>query len=630
MTTLPEQFLQQAKTLMGEQIYGSFIKAMEEPPSVAIRLNPFKKPLAATKLTEESKEQVIVPKEKAEESKEQAAEILNSLFPDDSVIKPAKEEIKQTIATELIVNCQLSTVNWCPEGTILPSRPDFTLDPLLHAGCYYVQEASSMFVSHVAKHLVSQGFLTDEALVLDLCAAPGGKSTALRAALGDSSILIANETIRQRAMILRENIIKQGHPEVIVTNNYAADFTSTPLLFDAILADVPCSGEGMFRKDEGAIKQWTPELTQQCAQLQRQIIQDIWPSLKENGILIYSTCTYNVLEDEDNIEWICQNLGGRLIPIPVNPDWNITGPLKPLDHLKILSDVTEESKRILPSEVKEGRRPNNCQLSTFRLSECKGNLFTLPSGRKVERSSIVNCQLAYRFIPGRTPGEGLFMAVIQKTSPEIKDLALVGGGKKDKDFGKKKGNKGKNDRGGMAFDSRQAAKQYSRFIENPENYEFVAPSPDTIAAIPKNMTEVFEKAQSLHILHAGIGIGEIKTGGKDFKSGVKDLKAGAKDLKAGVNESKSIAKGFKPGTLIPSASLALSIALSPDAFPRFEADKTTALRYLRHEAITLPPDTPKGHVIITYKNHPLGFVKNIGQRANNLYPQEWRIRKEMQ
>ena len=175
-------------------------------------------------------------------------------------------------------------------------RPAFTFDPLFHAGCYYVQEASSMFLDRVIRQ-----YVTSPSVMLDLCAAPGGKSTLARAALPEGSLLVANEVMRNRSQVLAENLVKWGHPDVVVTNNDPADFAGLGPVFDVILTDVPCSGEGMFRKDETAVAEWSTDNVDLCWKRQRRIVADIWPCLKEGGILIYSTCTYNREENEDNV-----------------------------------------------------------------------------------------------------------------------------------------------------------------------------------------------------------------------------------------------------------------------------------------------------------------------------------------
>ena len=213
-------------------------------------------------------------------------------------------------------------VPWAPSGVYLEKRPTFTFDPLFHAGCYYVQEASSMFVERVLREYVQE-----PVVMLDLCAAPGGKSTLCRSALPEGSLLVANEVMRNRSQILAENLMKWGHPEVVVTNNDPADFTDLTHLFDVILTDVPCSGEGMFRKDQVAVDEWSLENVDICWQRQRRILSDIWPALKPGGLLIYSTCTFNREEDEDNVAWIARELGADMLEVPVEEAWGITGNL---------------------------------------------------------------------------------------------------------------------------------------------------------------------------------------------------------------------------------------------------------------------------------------------------------------
>ena len=316
-----------------------------------------------------------------------------------------------------------------------------------------------MFIDEVIRQLDFKA-----ATALDLCAAPGGKSTLLRATLSDECQLYCNEPDHRRANILMENLQKQGHPKVTVTNNYAKDYQKAKLLFDLVLADVPCSGEGMFRKDEGAIKEWSIQNVMKCQALQRSIISDIWPCIKENGILIYSTCTFNTRENEENVRWICEELGADIIPITTKKEWNISGSL------------------------------------------LKG--FDAP---------------VYRFIPGTTKTEGLFICVLRKKSHEV--------------------------------------------VSGKTNLKI------------------------LRILSNGHYEDQVK--GKDT---------------------------------IPAHAESLLINLSTDKYPKAELDLATALRYLRRETIVLPVETPRGYVVVTYKGKNLGFVKNLGNRANNLYPQEWKIR----
>lgn len=412
-------------------------------------------------------------------------------------------------------------VPWCEEGFYLEGRPEFTFDPLLHAGCYYVQEAASMFVAHVLRHLVST-----PVVMLDLCAAPGGKTTATRATLPAGSVLLANEPVKVRASILSENVQKQGFPDVIVTNNYPRDYRKSGLLFDVVLADVPCSGEGMFRKDPATISEWSTENVAKCQQLQRSIVSDIWPAIRPGGYLIYSTCTFNIHEDEENVEWMIRELGAQPITIPIEKNWGITGSL-------------------LPSS---GDAP-------------------LP---------------VYRFIPGISRSEGLFMAVLRKPAKGDEDI------RKDRSANNKRHARGSAKPNQQALPlqwlgdgSATGAAQWIPVVKK-----------DKCFAIPLSCLDAYQKADaSLHVIHAGVTLGTMK--GRD---------------------------------LIPAASLALSLALYRQAFPQVEVSWQEAIRFLRKEALTLPDGTPKGFVIISYQHHPLGFCKNIGNRANNLYPQEWKIK----
>ena len=206
-------------------------------------------------------------------------------------------------------------VPWNAHGRILQERPNFTLDPLLHAGCYYVQDSSAMYPGYIfRKHLKEFG---PGVRVLDLCAAPGGKTTdlaaSLREAFGGNFQLIANEVMKARAGVLRDNVARWGDASVLVTSADPAAFgRQMPGCFDIIVADVPCSGEGMFRKDPKAVADWSPELVEMCAARQRRILADVWPALREGGILVYSTCTYEEAENDGNLAWVAETLGGDI------------------------------------------------------------------------------------------------------------------------------------------------------------------------------------------------------------------------------------------------------------------------------------------------------------------------------
>ena len=404
-------------------------------------------------------------------------------------------------------------VPWATDGYYLPERPAFTFDPLLHAGCYYVQEASSMFVEQALRQ-----HLGEARVALDLCAAPGGKSTLLRSLLPDDCVLVSNEVMRPRAQVLAENITKWGHPRCIVTSNYPADFTPMGPTFDLILVDAPCSGEGMFRKDEVAVAEWSPENVAICWQRQRDILTDIWPTLRPGGLLIYSTCTFNTQEDEENVRWMVDTLGAELLPVATEPSWGITPSLVP--------DVAH----------------------------------------------------AYRFLPGRTRGEGFFLAVLRKSA----DTAIADTFRPAK--AKKKEKKGKQPAVAVPAECKG-------WLTNANAYTYKALDAEVIA-LPSDMEPLHATlSDHLYLIKAGITLAELK--GRDA---------------------------------LPAHDLAMSTALCPDAFARCELTYLDALRYLRREAIVLPTDMPRGFVLVTYRDMPLGFVKNLGNRANNLYPNEWRIR----
>lgn len=399
-------------------------------------------------------------------------------------------------------------VAWSETGYYLPERLSFTFDPLFHAGAYYVQEASSMFLEQAIRTYVSE-----PVCCLDLCAAPGGKSTHLLSLLPEGSLLVSNEVIRTRSNILAENITKWGNPNSIVTNNDPEEIGRLTHLFDVIVTDVPCSGEGMFRKDTDSTGEWSVANVNLCAARQRRIIHDIWNALKPGGLLIYSTCTYNTEENEENIQYIQEELGAEVLPISVKEEWQITGALK-------------------------------------------------------------NNHPVYRFFPHKTKGEGFFLAVLRKSDGEREELRVKGKNKKEK---------GKT--------TPTVPHQVSGWIEHPEAYR-IEVTGDTVQAIPAAHYDTWQLVSSrLRIVSAGIRLGELK--GKD---------------------------------IVPAHALALSTALDKTAFTCAEISWEDAIKYLKKEALTLPSEIEKGYVLVCYKGRPLGFVKHLGNRANNLYPQEWRIR----
>lgn len=385
---LPESFVSYTRETMGEELFAAFVSGLGEEAPVSIRVNRAKW--------------------------------------DGDVVHGER-------------------VPWSADGYYLPDRPNFTFDPLLHAGCYYVQEASSMFVERVLGQ-----YVTEPVEMLDMCAAPGGKSLAAIATLPEGSWLMSNEPIRQRASVLAENVSKWGSERMVVVNNYPEQISKSKLKFDVILCDVPCSGEGMFRKDAQAISEWSVQNVEKCRQLQREIVAEAWKCLRPGGLLIYSTCTFNTRENEENVRWIMDEYGAEILPVDIREEWNVVGSL---------------------------------------LAEFDGPV--------------------YRFIPGVTRGEGIFMAVMRKDG------------------------------------------------------EWKAQKKPSLDKLPP----------MLHRMELTRLSGEGK-----------------------------------------------------DTAPRVEIDYDTAIAYLRREAIRLPDDSPRGIITLTYRGVDIGQAKNIGNRANNLYPKEWRIK----
>ena len=254
----PEEFLQRMKRHLGDE-FEDFITALTSPAPTSIRLHPRKG---------------------------------SSFFSNDS----------------------LENVPWCEYGRYLSERPSFTFDPLFHAGCYYVQEAGSMLIDPMVRQALNG---IDDPLVLDLCAAPGGKSTHILSILDGRGTLVCNEVNSSRNRILQQNISKWGYANTVVLQNEPLEIMKSGLLFDVILADVPCSGEGLFRKDPDACKEWSPDSPEACARRQKKILEDILPALKPGGFLLYSTCTYSPVENDEQIENLIDRHGFELAAIEV-------------------------------------------------------------------------------------------------------------------------------------------------------------------------------------------------------------------------------------------------------------------------------------------------------------------------
>ena len=265
MTSLPPDFAATAATLVPETETSDFLAAFDTPAPVSIRYNPIKTPAGE---------------------------------------RPG------------------TPVPWCATGRYLPERPSFTLDPHLHGGAYYVGEASSMFLEVCFNHIAGQ--LPDAPRLLDLCAAPGGKSTHLAGLAGPDALLVSNEVIRSRTAVLLENTRKWGLGNSVVTNSDPSRFGTLRRFFDLMLADVPCSGEGMFRKQPSARDEWSPAAVELCAARQQRILADAWETLRPGGFLIYSTCTFNRRENEENVRWIAETLGAEILSPEVPDAWGVT------------------------------------------------------------------------------------------------------------------------------------------------------------------------------------------------------------------------------------------------------------------------------------------------------------------
>ena len=234
--------------------------------------------------------------------------------------KVSRENFTSTLPYWALNNLQPTPVPWCKHGYYLAERPSFTLDPIFHGGAYYVQDASSMFLWQVLLQTINN---TNNKKVLDVCAAPGGKSTLLANYFIDG-LIVSNEVIKSRVPVLVENITKWGAANVVVTNNDPSHFKSVENYFDLVVVDAPCSGSGLFRKNKDAIQEWSENNVNLCSQRQQRIVADILPCLKEDGIIIYSTCSYSKEENENTIDWLMDEFDMVSIAIKIDETWGIT------------------------------------------------------------------------------------------------------------------------------------------------------------------------------------------------------------------------------------------------------------------------------------------------------------------
>lgn len=443
MIPLPEDFI---KRIIADSFWPeNLIEAMNEDPPVSIRLNPLKKNSKVT---------------------------------------------------------NLESVPWNENGCFLPKRPIFTLDPLFHAGCYYPQEAGSMVIEFILNDLS----ISKKSTILDLCAAPGGKSTLISSWLEDDGFLVSNEIIPNRNSILRENLTKWGAVNCVVTCNQPKHFQELPSFFDVVVVDAPCSGEGMFRKDPDSRNEWSLKNVDLCADRQKQIVCDVWDSLKENGYLIYSTCTLNKVENEDTIKWLSQELNAEILPL------------------------------------------------------------NLPTGSIKGREGV-----GIYFAPGLTKSEGFFISVLKK---------------KDTNSLKIKKNK------------------------------------PTSKALLKNELTGLKDYVDLDLFTC-----------IEFKGGVAGIHSAHFEFTQILQSKLYCTKiGVILGTLLPKKiephyELAFSTQLL-DSVPRIELDEKKALLFLKGETFEIG-NLSKGYYLVTYMNQGLGWINHLGNRFNNLYPKEWRIRMKI-
>lgn len=442
--SLPEEFINSIP--FSDEIKDKLIKGIEGDPVLSVRKNPFKP---------------------------------NTLFEDEDEVK------------------------WGDNGRYLKERPEFVADPLFHAGTYYSQEASSMFLGQVLKSLDLSG-----KVVLDLCGAPGGKSTLINSHLPKDGLLVANEVIKSRSWILKENLDKWGSSNVIVTNNDPADFKEFLGFFDLAVVDAPCSGEGMFRKDRNAVNEWSERNVDLCCTRQKRILAEIIPTITDGGILIYSTCTFNDKENRENLEWLQDNYD--------------------VENLEFDYPKSEGIIEIVEEDLK-----------------------------------------GYQFLPGITKGEGFFISAMK----------VYGG------------------RGKFKVPKR---------IRKMRLDEWEGSSSSILSNSNKNYI-INEKVHNFPELFEDI-----------LKCVLWDLKP----VKTGVEIGQDI-----KGKLKYSHELAFSNELNVNNFETIEVPHAEAIKFLQKKDLSEVPNI-KSWGLVTYQKQPLGWVKKVGNRLNNYYPKEFRIRKE--
>lgn len=452
MIALPVAFTERMRKQLGEDEAERLIAALDTPSSVAVRLNPAK-------------------------------------CGEEGVWNGGK------------------AIGWSRNGWRLLERPSFTLDTAFHAGAYYVQEAASQFIDHILAGEDMMGWR-----VLDMCSAPGGKTTIYSTAVGEAGLVVANEYIRSRANILADNVRKWGMGNVLVTNNAPEHLAQFEGWFDLVAVDAPCSGEGMFRKEEVAREDWSDEAVKMCAARQMSIVREAWQTLRDGGLFIYSTCTFNDEENEGVLRAFIEESG----------------------------EVFAPSQRV---ELKDEWGVVRGEVGAFQ---------------------------TFRFFPHKTDSEGLFVAVARKAEPTIQRTP-------------------KARRKIMQEVDKSSRTELSRWLEDADKHSFAMVA-DTIYAY---RTEQFKAVQALSegltAIYSGVAMGQI----------------------------------FK-GKLKPDWALSQYVGLNRSAVSVEELDDERALEYLRKHDISVG-EMAEGINLVTHKGRALGFVKRIGARCNNLYPNSLKI-----
>lgn len=439
--------------------------------------------------------------------KQLGAEEAESLFVALDTVSPVAVRLNPAKCGEEGVWSDGEAIAWSTNGRKLKERPSFTLDTAFHAGAYYVQEAASQFIDHIIAGEELQG-----KRVLDMCAAPGGKTTIYSTAVGVEGLVVANEYVRSRANILADNVRKWGMGNVLVTNNAPEHLAQFEGWFDVVAVDAPCSGEGMFRKEEVARTDWSEEAVKMCAIRQLSIVREAWQSLKDGGLFIYSTCTFNEDEDEGVLQAFIEEMGDVFVPsqrVEIDEKWGVV----------------------------------------------KGE---------------VGAFQTFRFFPHKTDSEGLFVAVARKAEPTTQRTP-------------------KARKRVMQEVDKNARKELAKWLKEPDKYAFAEVGDTIYAYRAEQFKAVQALSENLTAIYSGVAMGQI----------------------------------FK-GKLKPDWALSQYVGLERTAVAVEELDKARALDYLRKRDIAVG-DMAEGINMLTHKGRALGFVKKVGARCNNLYPNSLKI-----